>query len=149
MPGGNGASVAARYTPLRLHPHLFDPLRVDEWLHPRVRPWLLASQRGERDSTRAADAAAEAAPPLSAPRFPEWVRNETLDTFSFPLLSDEACRWLFEEVMHFQASGSEKCQRAHVDLFVIAQCHFPSITLMTAYSRTCRRVGSLHRRPIR
>ena len=75
--------VARRYEPLRRHPTLFDPERVADWLSPEF-----------VELARAVDAAC-----------PPQLRVEAFEVFSFPLLRDDACAALIEEVESFAASG--------------------------------------------
>ena len=79
-------SVAQRYTPLRKDPALFEPALVkEEWLHPSFVELSQALDEG-----------------VEAHRL---VTQETHDVYSFPLLNDEVCDRLCEEVEHFAASG--------------------------------------------
>ena len=95
------SSVAARYAPLRKHSSLFDPANVaEEWLHPEYAALL--------DQVRAANIEADMAwldPEEQVPRMPLLVEEPARQLFSFPLLSDECCERLCQEIEHFQTTG--------------------------------------------
>ena len=78
--------VAERYAPLRKHQPLFAPELVKaEWLHPDFIAMTDELSKG-------ADAAS-------------LVTEEAHEIFSFPLLTEEACDHLADEVDNFVASG--------------------------------------------
>ena len=92
-------SVAQRYVPLRADPNLFEPALVrQEWLHPRFVELAEAISQGE-------DARS-------------LVTEESRDVYSFPLLCDEACDRLFDEVE--QRLGSDVGERRRVPLLQAA-----------------------------
>ena len=70
----------------RKHAYLFDPKRVDEWLHPAL---LETMKKGTITPTEAKELCEEVAPGI----------------YTFPLLNDDYCDALIEESEHFQASG--------------------------------------------
>ena len=77
--------VAEKYAPLRADPELFDPALVSDWLHPQ----FLALLEALRDGEEAED----------------LVSEESMQVYSFPLLSDDACERLANEVEAFLATG--------------------------------------------
>lgn len=82
-------TVAQRYEPHRRHRALFEPAKITRWLHPEFRQLL--------DDAGVAEAADKPA------RY--GVTEEAAGVFSFPLLTDDACEMLIEEVEHFQETG--------------------------------------------
>jgi len=87
------AHTAKQYTSLRKHPGLFEPIGVDKWLDARFLDLLACTDRrgGQLDASHDDSIVAEVAP----------------DVYSFPLLTDDACRALAEEVANFRSSGLE------------------------------------------
>lgn len=105
-PGGtrgvSSTSVAAKYTPLRKHSSLFEPENVaKEWLHPDYAVCL--------EQVRAANIATDMAWMIDdedqVPRLPPLVEERARQIFSFPLLRDDCCDRLIEEIEHFQTTG--------------------------------------------
>jgi len=90
--GDSATQLSELYASKRKHAQLFDPERVHEWLHPRFREWRLQHRMALSGS---------------AETFGALVRNESRETFSFPLLNDETTRMLMEEVENFHWSGLE------------------------------------------
>ena len=93
------ADLVARYEPLRKHPTLFLPDQVSTWLHPECKT-LLAEISAAATSDDVGWTQAEA---VAAAR--RLVQEPVRQVYSFPLLSDEACEWLVEEVLHYQSTG--------------------------------------------
>ena len=77
--------VAQRYLSMRKDPALFDPGLVKQWLHPEFTAL-----------SRALDEGADVR---------SLVAQVTHDVYSFPLLNDEACDRLCDEIEHFGETG--------------------------------------------
>ena len=89
-------NVEAAYAPLQRHPHLFDKANVEQtWLHPDCAAIL--------EAVRAADANVLEDDAATVCR--SRVAEEARQIFSFPLLRDELCQQLIEEVENFQETG--------------------------------------------
>lgn len=96
------AHVAAAYTPKRRHPSLFSPESVSDWIHPRFAEWLQEASSNDHTSCVSADGKESGLIAVDG-----LVRREAHEIYSFPLLSDETCTLLQEEIAHFQSSGLE------------------------------------------
>ena len=80
-------SVAQRYQPICKDPALFDPALVKEWLDPQFAELCLALDAGADVQSLVAQL------------------GEMNDVYSFPLLNNEACDRLCDEIEHFGKSG--------------------------------------------
>ena len=87
------SNVASKYAPLRKHADLFDPAKVGEWLHPDFVAAIAAIR----------DADVMGADPQALAR--DFVTEEAREIYSFPLLTDDACDLLMDEVEAFASSG--------------------------------------------
>ena len=93
--------VIAKYVPLQKHPVLFDPANVEEqWLHPEYAE-ILASVRAANVASDVAWSDKEDAQRTAK----SLVCEEARQIFSFPLLRDQCCDMLIEEIEHFQTTG--------------------------------------------
>ena len=81
------AHVAAQYAPLRKDAALFDPATVSTWLDVRFLDLVECIVRGDEA--------------------PFVVTEVAPEVYSFPLLTEAACRALADEVAQFGASGLE------------------------------------------
>jgi len=82
------------YEPLRRYPDLFDPAKVAEaWLHPEFLQLSKAVRDADLMDTEAATIARA------------MVTKEGHNVYSFPLLREEVCDQLIEEVDNFQSTG--------------------------------------------
>ena len=81
------AHVPTQYAPLRKDPTLFDPATVSTWLDERFLNLADCILRGDEA--------------------PFVVTEVASEVYSFPLLTEAACRALADEVAHFGASGLE------------------------------------------
>ena len=79
--------VAQRYQPMRKDPALFDPGLVKQWLHPEFAELSHALDEGADVRSLVAQV------------------GGMQDVYSFPLLNDEACDRLCDEIEHFGKSG--------------------------------------------
>lgn len=90
-------TVIAKYAPLQKHPSLFDPTRVeDEWLHPEYKEIFNAIVTSDVAWSDPAEASSLAR---------SLISEDARQIFSFPLLRDECCVKLIEEIEHFQQTG--------------------------------------------
>ena len=79
--------VAQRYQHMRKDPALFDPGLVKQWLHPEFTELSHALDEGASVRSLVAQV------------------GGMQDVYSFPLLNDEACDRLCDEIEHFGKSG--------------------------------------------
>jgi hypothetical protein len=86
-PAARFAHVAAQYAPLRKDPSLFEPQKVRAWFDDQFLELVDAVTSG-----------AEA---------PFIIQEVTREVYKFPLLKEEACRALCDEVAHFATTGIE------------------------------------------
>lgn len=114
--------VAQRYQHMRKDPALFDPGLVKQLLHPEFTELLHALDEGadvrslvaQVGSTEAGEAAHTCAHTRVHAMYARsavhvlplfWCHGRCSDVYSFPLLNDEACDRLCDEIEHFGRSG--------------------------------------------